>query len=93
VKSIVGGPTAKAFNTIFARQYHEIAAKSPPPTCLWAGDDEAREATERLIRDTGLDPVRVGDLRYAVDVEDFVLNVIFPIAQDRGAPFFYRVGY
>ncbi len=93
VKSIVGGPTAKAFNTIFARQYAEIAAKSPPASCIWAGDDDARDATERLIRDAGLDPVRVGDLRCAVDVEDFLLNVIFPIAQDRGEPFFYRIGY
>jgi predicted dinucleotide-binding enzyme len=93
VKSIIGGPTAKAFNTIFARQYADIAAKSPPPSCLWAGDDAAREATERLIRDAGLEPVRVGDLRYAVDIENLLLNVVFPIAQDRGEPFFYRIGY
>ena len=93
MKSIVGGPPAKAFNTIFAPQYAEIAAKSPPPSCIWAGDDGARKAAEQLVRDAGLDPVRIGDLRHAVDVEDFLINVIFPIAQDRQGPFFYRVGY
>ena len=82
-----GGPAAKAFNTIFARAYDAIDGQS----CLWAGDDGAGEATEQLIRDAGLEPVRVGDLRRAVDLEDLLLNVIFPIAQARQAPFFYRI--
>jgi predicted dinucleotide-binding enzyme len=92
VKSIAGGPTSKTFNTVFARQYDEIDGTTPAPSCLWCGDDEARDATERLVRDAGYDPVRVGDLGYAVALEDFVLNVIFPVAQERGGPFFYRIG-
>lgn len=87
VKSFTNGPTAKAFNTIFARTYDKIDGQS----CLWAGDDDARDATEQLIRDAGLDPVYVGDLRSAVDLEELLLNVIFPIAQNRSRPFFYRI--
>jgi predicted dinucleotide-binding enzyme len=88
VKSLTnGGPAAKAFNTIFARAYDAIDGQS----CLWAGDDGAAEATERLVADAGLEPVRVGDLRSATDLEDLLLNVIFPIAQARQAPFFYRI--
>jgi predicted dinucleotide-binding enzyme len=92
VKSIAGGPTSKTFNTVFARQYGEIDGTTPTPSCLWCGDDEAREATEQLVRDAGYDPVRVGDLSRAADLEDFVLNVVFPVAQERGGPFFYRIG-
>ena len=87
VKSLTNGPTAKAFNTIFARAYDAIDGQS----CLWAGDDDARDATEQLITDAGLEPVRVGDLRYAVDLEELLRNIIFPIAQASGGPFFYRI--
>jgi predicted dinucleotide-binding enzyme len=92
VKSIVGGPTAKAFNTLFARLYDQVAEQEIPPGCLWCGDDEARDATERLVRDAGYEPIRVGGLRFAVDLEDFLLNLVFPITQDRGA-FFYRLQF
>ncbi len=92
VKAIVGGPTSKAFNTIFATKYDEIGTTEPKPSCLWCGDDDARAATEQLVGDAGLDPVHVGDLRFAGDLEDFLLNVVFPIAKDRQAPFFYRIG-
>jgi predicted dinucleotide-binding enzyme len=92
VKSVVRGPTSKAFNTVFARQYDEIDGTTPAPSCLWCGDDEARDATEQLVRDAGYDPVRVGDLQHAAGLEDFVLDVVFPVAQERGGPFFYRIG-
>jgi predicted dinucleotide-binding enzyme len=63
---------------------------------LWeqAGHDVTalgRTATEQLIADTGLEPVHVGGLQYAVELEEFLLNVIFPVAQDRQSPFFYRL--
>jgi predicted dinucleotide-binding enzyme len=87
VKAQTNGPTSKAFNTIFARAYDAIDGQS----CLWAGDDEAGAATEQLVRDAGLEPVRVGDLGSAAALEDLLLNVIFPIAQGRGGPFFYRI--
>ena len=92
VKSIVGGPTAKAFNTIFARKYGEVAGASPRPSCLWCGDDDANDATTQLIHDAGFDPVRIGGLDSATALEDLLLNVVFPATEDRGGPFLYRIG-
>src|SRR5207237_6406031 len=51
VKSIIGGPTAKAFNTNFAALYDQIDAEPVRPGTLFATDPEAREVTEQLIRD------------------------------------------
>jgi 8-hydroxy-5-deazaflavin:NADPH oxidoreductase len=87
VKSLTNGPTSKSFNTIFARAYDKIDGQS----CLWCGDDGARDATERLIADAGLEPVHVGDIGRAAGLENVLLDVIFPISQDRGGPFFYRI--
>ena len=92
VKSIVGGPTAKAFNTVFAREFDAIATTSPTPSCLWCGDDAAREATERLIRDAGLEPAFIGGLERAAALENFLLDIVFPVSRDRGGPFLYRFG-
>lgn len=84
VKSIVGGPAAKAFNLNFARLYPEVPKQDPPPSTLFAADDEAREVTERLIRDAGFDPVYGGGLENARALEDF-LRVVFA-----GGPSFFR---
>lgn len=87
VESLTNGPTSKAFNSIFAAAYDKIDGQS----CLWCGDDGARDATERLIADAGLEPVHVGDLSRAAGLENFVLDVIFAIGQERGGPFFYKI--
>jgi 8-hydroxy-5-deazaflavin:NADPH oxidoreductase len=84
VKSIVGGPTAKAFNLNFAALYDRVPEQETAPGMLFAADDEARKVTEQLIRDAGYDPVYGGDLDNARALEDF-LPVLF--ARDRG---FYR---
>jgi 8-hydroxy-5-deazaflavin:NADPH oxidoreductase len=92
VKSLTGGgPTAKAFNTIFARTYDEVGAQRVRPSCLYCGDDDARDITHALIADAGFDPIVVGDLRFAADLEDLLLNVIFPVSQAGQGPFFYRI--
>jgi predicted dinucleotide-binding enzyme len=70
VKSIVGGPVAKSFNTNFAALYDEIDEQRARPSNLYAADDDARETTEQLIRDAGYDPVYVGDLEHARALED-----------------------
>jgi hypothetical protein len=70
VKSIVGGPTAKAFNLNFAALYDEVAKQRVPPSNFLAADDEARAVTERLIRDAGFDPLFVGGLEHARALED-----------------------
>jgi predicted dinucleotide-binding enzyme len=62
VKDIVGGPVAKAFSTNFAAIDDQIGAQRVRPRCLYCADPDAREATERLIRDAGYDPVAAGGL-------------------------------
>jgi 8-hydroxy-5-deazaflavin:NADPH oxidoreductase len=72
VKSITGGPVAKAFNLNFARLYDKIDEQPERPGMLYAADDEAREVTEQLIRDAGYEPVPAGDLEKARALEDFL---------------------
>jgi predicted dinucleotide-binding enzyme len=89
VKSIVGGPTAKSFNLNFARIYDEIPHQRVPPSNLFAADDEAREVTERLIRDAGFEPTFVGGLEHARALEDH-LALLFAVNQAGLGPCFYR---
>ena len=72
VKSITGGPVAKAFNLNFARLYDRIDDQPERPGMLYAADDDAREVTEQLIRDAGYEPVPAGDLEKARALEDFL---------------------
>jgi predicted dinucleotide-binding enzyme len=72
VKSVTGGPVAKAFNLNFARLYDKIDEQPERPGMLYAADEEAREVTEQLIRDAGYEPVPAGDLDNARALEDFV---------------------
>src|SRR5207302_3195694 len=90
VKSIVGGPTAKAFNNNFAVLYDEVTNQLARPSNLYAAEDDAREVTEQLIRDAGYDPVYAGDLDKARLLEDH-LQLMFSIMQSGLGPFFYRI--
>jgi 8-hydroxy-5-deazaflavin:NADPH oxidoreductase len=89
VKSIVGGPVAKAFNTNYAVLYDRIREQRVPPSCLWCGDDEARDVTEQLIRDAGYDPVSAGDLDQARALEDY-LTLSVAVNRAGLGQFFYR---
>ena len=89
VKSLTGGPVAKAFNTNFASIYDRIGETRATPSMVYAADDEAREVTETLIRDAGFEPMSAGGLENARAVEDFI-GVIFAVAGQSG-PFFYRI--
>jgi 8-hydroxy-5-deazaflavin:NADPH oxidoreductase len=90
VKSIVGGPTAKAFNLNFASLYDQIGDQRVAPSCLYVADDEAREVTEDLIRDAGYDPVSAGGLDKARALEDH-LGLMFAVNQAGLGQFFYRI--
>jgi hypothetical protein len=90
VKSITGGAVAKSFNTNFAALYDQIDEQRVPPSNLYAADDEAREATEQLIRDVGFDPVYAGGLDKARALEDH-LGFMFAINQAGLGRFFYRM--
>jgi 8-hydroxy-5-deazaflavin:NADPH oxidoreductase len=87
VKAHTKGPVAKAFNANFAVFYDETANQRVRPSCLYAADGEAREVTDRLIRDAGYDPVSLGGLENARALEDFVPNVFGKIEAGRT---FYR---
>jgi predicted dinucleotide-binding enzyme len=89
VKSIVGGPTAKSFNLNFANVYDEIGSQRVRPSNLYCAEDEAREATEQLIREAGYDPVYAGGLDRARMLEDH-LELLFAVNQAGLGPFFVR---
>jgi predicted dinucleotide-binding enzyme len=91
VKSIVGGPTAKAFNINFATNYDKIREQRVRPSNLYVAEDGAREVTEHLIRDAGFDPVSAGGLENARMLEDHI-GLVFAINQAGLGPFFYRIG-
>jgi predicted dinucleotide-binding enzyme len=76
VKAHTNGPVAKAFNANFAKLYDTIADQRLRPSCLYAAEDDAREVTEQLIRDTGYEPISVGGIENARALEDFVPNVL-----------------
>jgi 8-hydroxy-5-deazaflavin:NADPH oxidoreductase len=87
IKSKTGGPTAKSFNINFARLYDQIDSTKSRPGNFYVADDEAREATEQLIRDAGYDPIYAGDLGNA-QTQEQLMNLMFAIAQS--GPVFYR---
>jgi predicted dinucleotide-binding enzyme len=90
IRSIVGGPTAKAFNLNFARIYDEIPTQRERPSNIYAADDDARDVTEQLSRDAGYDPVYAGGLDQARLLEDS-LALLFAINRSGLGPFFYRI--
>jgi predicted dinucleotide-binding enzyme len=90
VKSRTNGPTAKAFNVNFAAVYDRIPDARAKPSNLWCGDEEAREAVERLSADAGYEAVRAGGLENAAAQEQF-LALVFAIAQGGMGPFLYRI--
>jgi 8-hydroxy-5-deazaflavin:NADPH oxidoreductase len=90
VKQLTGAHVAKAFNTVFARIYDQVAAQDVPPGCLYCGEEEAKETTARLIRDAGYEPVDAGGLESARALEDF-LKLEFAVSGAGLGPFFYRI--
>jgi 8-hydroxy-5-deazaflavin:NADPH oxidoreductase len=89
VKSLTGGPVAKAFNLNFATLYDRRGAARRPPTNLFAGDDEARAAVEQLSRDAGYEPVSAGPLENARVLEDSI-RLLSAIGQAGLGQFVYR---
>lgn len=90
VRSVTGGPTAKAFSTNFATLFEQVAAARVRPSNLWAGDDDAQGVVGQLSLDAGYDAVRLGDLRMAATQEGLA-GTLFAIAQSGLGPFVYRM--
>jgi predicted dinucleotide-binding enzyme len=89
VKSKTNGPTAKSFNLNFARLYDQLGEAKSKPSNLWAGDEEARETVEQLIRAADYEPVYAGGLENAKTMEEGI-KLFFAISQASG-PFVYRM--
>ncbi|MGW3769914.1 hypothetical protein [Actinomadura verrucosospora] len=89
VKSVIGGPTAKSFSTVFAAAYDQITAQRVTPSNLYAAEPAAKDVTDRLIRDAGFDPVYVGDLDPGARLLEDSSGLTRALAGQIG-PFFYR---
>jgi predicted dinucleotide-binding enzyme len=81
-----GAKVVKAFNASFAPVFENAAQLEPPANLVFCGDDEGAKATvSELIRDIGLEPVDVGGLDQAANVEAFArMNVNLAFGQGRG---------
>src|SRR5262245_19732412 len=72
-----GARVVKAFNASFAAIFENAEQVEPPANLVFCGDDEDAKATVAgLTRDIGLEPVDVGGLDQAANVEAFArMNV------------------
>ncbi|WP_326718218.1 dinucleotide-binding protein [Streptomyces sp. NBC_00243] len=89
IKSVIGGPTAKSFSTVFAAAYDQIGTQRVKPSNLYAAEPGAKDITERLISDAGFDPVFVGDLDPGARLLEDSSALTRALAGQIG-PFFYR---
>jgi predicted dinucleotide-binding enzyme len=89
VRSIVGGPVAKAFNLNFAALYDQIDQQRVRPSNLFAAEAGAHEAAEQLINDAGYEPVFVGGLEQARALEEHIA-IVGGISRGGIGPFFHR---
>lgn len=90
VKSVTGGPTAKAFSTNFASLFGRVAGARVRPSNLWAGDDQVNSVVGQLSHDAGYEAVRLGDLSMAATQEGLA-GAIFAISQSGLGEFVYRM--
>ncbi|WP_043671673.1 NAD(P)-binding domain-containing protein [Streptomyces xylophagus] len=92
VKSIVGGPTAKSFNTVFAAAYDRIGTQRVTPSNLYAAEPAAQSVTAQLITDAGFDPAYIGDLDPGARLLEDSSGLARALAGQFGGPYFYRYG-
>jgi hypothetical protein len=89
IKSVVGGPIAKAFNLNFAALYDQVDEQRVRPSQIYAAEDGARDSAVQLIEDAGYEPVYAGGLENARMVEDHIL-LMGAINQGGLGRMFYR---
>lgn len=92
VKSIIGGPAAKSFNTVFAAAYDQIGTQRVTPSNLYAAEPAAKDITAQLITDAGFDPLYVGDIDPGARLLEDSSGLTRALAGQLGGPFFYRYG-
>jgi len=74
---------ARAFNTLGFELFAEPTIGGAQADLFWCGPEDA--GVERLIRDVGLSPVRVGDLD-KIDVVDGVARLWITLVFQQGMP-------
>jgi predicted dinucleotide-binding enzyme len=81
-----GARVVKAFNAVFAALYDQVARMDRRPELVFCGDDaEAKEQVAQLVRDANFEPVDVGGLDQAPNVEGFArTNISIAYGQGRG---------
>jgi|ERR671935_2831735 predicted dinucleotide-binding enzyme len=89
VKQVSGANVAKAFNTVYAALYDQVGEQRARPSCLYCGEDAAKETAAQLVRDAGYDPVDAGGLENARLLEDF-LRVSMAVSNTGLGRTFYR---
>jgi 8-hydroxy-5-deazaflavin:NADPH oxidoreductase len=89
VRSIIGGPVAKAFNLQHHLLYDHVDQHRARPSNLYAAEAGARSITEQLIRDAGFDPVFVGGIDKARALEDCA-RLFGAVRMENGGPHFHR---
>jgi 8-hydroxy-5-deazaflavin:NADPH oxidoreductase len=84
-----GANVVKAFNTVFASLLGNL---DEVPDLLFCGDDgDAKNVVATLIRDAGFEPIDVGGLDAAAELEDFA-RVVIRLCYARGmGQFAYRL--
>ncbi|GAB2597146.1 hypothetical protein Aab01nite_72640 [Paractinoplanes abujensis] len=90
VKSVTGGPTAKAFNANFASLFDRVIDARAWPSNLWSGDDETQDVVEQLSHEAGYEAVRLGQLT-AASTQEGLAGVLFGIARSGLGEFVYRM--
>jgi len=86
-----GARVVKAFNTVFASLYPELPTRIRP-NMVYCGDDaEAKQLAATLIQDAGFEPLDVGPLASAREIEAFARLVIGLAYRQGKGPFFYRM--
>jgi predicted dinucleotide-binding enzyme len=89
VKSIIGGPTSKAFNRTSPHSMtRPTQNRCDPARCSHRIRRFARSPSS-LIRDAGFDPIHLGDLRKAPLLEGLVA-LTRVLGNGELGPFFYR---
>jgi predicted dinucleotide-binding enzyme len=72
VRSVVGGPVAKAFNLEYAVLYDRIDEQRVRPSSIYVAEDGARDVAHQLLHDAGYDPVFAGGIDLARALEDSI---------------------
>lgn len=88
VKSFTHAPVAKSFNMNFGSLFDVVSQQRVRPSNCYVADEGAAVVTEQLIRDAGYDPVHIGDLSRARDLENAAARLLMGVQPVGGV--FYR---